>query len=408
MIERSQQVLLDALKASLFEIPFLYPDDMDWDDVIKEAKSQTVMGLISPVIPIHDESCDQGRAYYMRLLHEQDKFLKLLDNNNIPCVVLKGCAAAMYYPKPFLRSMGDVDLLVPRNRFDDAMILIESNGYVCVEGKGDDGQPLQGVRHIGYIKNGIEFELHHHFSSKGFNIDDILERAIDKREYKELNGYRFPVLPEIENGLVLLGHIHQHLTLDHLGLRQIIDWEMYYNAVMDNEKWNKEFVPIAKKIGLLELAVNVTKMCEKHLGLSNSIKSNMDNNHEKGVTDQLLEYLLTSGNFGNKQAHLSSKMDSGERIRTVTQEIKNKGLYSYFQDNGLETWKLCRRYPVLKPLAFIYGIFRFFVRGITGIFKTGRLKEQLRYVRNKNRFDKDLGIRTNDYQNIRRHKPEEK
>lgn len=86
MIERSQQVLLEALKASLFDVSFSYPDDTDWEAVTKEAKAQAVMGLISPVIPVHDESIVQGKAYYMRLLHEQDKLLKLLEANNISCV----------------------------------------------------------------------------------------------------------------------------------------------------------------------------------------------------------------------------------------------------------------------------------------------------------------------------------
>lgn len=398
MIEQSQQVLLNAIKVSLFDLPLSYPDDTDWDAVIREAKAQAVMGLISPVIPMHDESSDQGKANYMRLLHEQDRLLKLLDEYNIPCVILKGCAAAIYYPKPYLRSMGDVDFLVPRNHFHDAMKLMESNGFVYSHGKSDDGELGFNSRHIGYYKNGIEFELHHHFSSEGFDMDDILEKAIAKREYRELNGYSFPILPEIENGLVLLGHIHQHLKEDELGLRQIIDWEMYYNSVLYNERGRLEFAPIAKKAGLFELSVNVTKMCEKYLGLSTLIKQ-CDYGKED-VVDTLLESILNSGNFGRKQPPLSEH--SGKRIRTVTQEIKNKGLFSYFQDNGLETWKLCKKYPVLKPLAFIYGFLRFCVRGIIGIVKSGRFKEQLRYVRNKNKFDKDLGIRTNDNNNKRK------
>ena len=37
---------------------------------------------------------------------------QLFENNNIPLVILKGTAAAMYYPKPQLRTMGDIDFLV--------------------------------------------------------------------------------------------------------------------------------------------------------------------------------------------------------------------------------------------------------------------------------------------------------
>lgn len=246
MIVQSQQVLLEAIKASLFGIAPLYPEDTDWEDVIKEAKSQAVMGLISSVIPVHDESSDQGKAYYMRLLHEQNKLLRLLDDNNIPCVILKGCAAAIYYPKPYLRAMGDVDFLVRRDQFEDTVKLMELNGFVYSHGKDENGKLIEGERHISYIKNGIEFELHHHFSFKGFNIDDILEKAINNRKYKLINGYRIPVLPEVENGLVLVGHINQHLKIGNLGLRQIIDLEMYYYNLAENEK--KNLFPLQKKL----------------------------------------------------------------------------------------------------------------------------------------------------------------
>lgn len=188
MIEQAQRILLEALKASLFDIEPSYPEDTDWNEVIKEAKAQTVMGLISPVIPMYDESTDQCKAHYMQLLYEQDKLLRLLNANNIPCVILKGCAAAVYYPKPYLRAMGDVDFLVSHDKFNAAIELMESNGYSYLHGKDDDGNLMEGERHICYSKNGIEFELHHHFSSDGFDIDDVLESAIGKRKYRELNG----------------------------------------------------------------------------------------------------------------------------------------------------------------------------------------------------------------------------
>ena len=39
MIEQSQQVLLASIKASLFDVEPSYPENTDWDAVIKEAKS---------------------------------------------------------------------------------------------------------------------------------------------------------------------------------------------------------------------------------------------------------------------------------------------------------------------------------------------------------------------------------
>ncbi|WP_024855841.1 nucleotidyltransferase domain-containing protein [Ruminococcus albus] len=255
----TQVALLEAIKASLFDIEPNFPADTDWDEVVKEAKAQTVLGIISPVIPVKDVSVEMGKATYMRILFEQDKLIKLLDANDIPCVILKGSAAAQYYPKPYLRAMGDIDILVTRDRFEEAVELLESNGYIYVHNKDENGHMLAYERNIVYKKNGIIIELHHHFSSEGFDMDDILEQGIYKREYRELDGYKIPVLPDIENGLVLLGHINQHMRGCDLGLRQIIDWEVFLHKAMDRNLWDNKYIPIARSIGLDELAIEYNR-----------------------------------------------------------------------------------------------------------------------------------------------------
>ena len=86
-LSTTQIALLEAIKASLFGTDPNYPTDTDWTEVVKEAKPQTVLGIISPIIPVKDVSVEMGKATYMRLLFEQDKLIKLLDANDIPCVL---------------------------------------------------------------------------------------------------------------------------------------------------------------------------------------------------------------------------------------------------------------------------------------------------------------------------------
>ena len=383
----TQVALLEAIKASLFNIEPNFPADTDWDEVVKEAKAQTVLGIISPVIPVKDVSVEMGKATYMRLLFEQDKLIRLLDANEIPCVILKGSAAAQYYPKPHLRAMGDVDFLVPKDMFETAIILLESNGYEYHHGKTQDRKIPEEVRHIGYMKNGVEYEIHHHFSSRGFDIDNYLNLPI-KKECRVLDGYRIPVFPDIENGLILLGHINQHLVAENLGLRQIIDWLMYFNKVMDQEIWNNQFAPIAEKVGLKKLAVNVTKMCVNYLGLRNCdyIKKEAD----EDVSDLLLNMIFESGNFGSKLSSNQKKTDGV--ISFGLYNIKKNGFFSYFQDMGLRKWKLCQKYSVFKPLAWIYGILRSLGRGLISLIKFGGLKKQIDSGNEKYDLFEKLGI----------------
>ena len=365
MITKSQSILLEALKSSLFNVKPQYPSDVNWNEVVYEAKAQTVMGLLSPVIPTYDESCDQSKAAYMRIMYEQDRLLKCFDAAQIPCVILKGSAAATYYSKPFLRTMGDIDVLVSRDRFKDSLEVLDSNGYIYVHGKDIDDQITNDTRELVYMKNGTIIEIHQRFSSPGVDIDDILEAAIERREFCRLNSYIFPMLPSNENGLVLLGHINQHLKNNYLGLRQIIDWAMYVHTMSNDASWRDTFIPLVDKNGLLTLAAYVTRLCNKHLGLPDDLC--LEINVDDILVDELLEVVLTNGNFGRKV--LSDYSDGEKRIISASYGLKRYGFFGYFTRVGLETSRFCNKHSSFKVFAFFFGFFRLSTRAVRAFFK---------------------------------------
>ena len=108
------------------------------------------------------------------MLHGQTQLVKLFEEAGIPLVILKGTAAAMYYPEPFRRMMGDVDFLVPQDRFDDAARLMEANGYKAFHELQKQLDTPRRSRHIEFCKDEIEYELHHHFSEYGIDIESTL------------------------------------------------------------------------------------------------------------------------------------------------------------------------------------------------------------------------------------------
>ena len=57
---------------------------------------------------------------FLQILDEQTKLFQLFRDADIPLAIIKGCAAAMYYPAPLDRSMGDIDFVVPLERIDEA------------------------------------------------------------------------------------------------------------------------------------------------------------------------------------------------------------------------------------------------------------------------------------------------
>ncbi len=55
--------------------------------------------------------------------------LRGLSEHKIPYVIIKGMASAAYYPDPFLRAMGDVDFLVPKEKLEETKKLLLEQGY---------------------------------------------------------------------------------------------------------------------------------------------------------------------------------------------------------------------------------------------------------------------------------------
>ena len=399
MISQSQYNLLEAIKGSLFSVEPSYSSDVIWDEVLDEAKAHTVISLISPVIPVKDTTCEQYKAMYMRIMFEQDRLIKCLDKANIPCVILKGSAAAVNYPKPFLRAMGDIDVLVPRRKFIEAVKVLEANGYAYDHGKANDDQITNDIREVAYIKNGVIIELHQSFNSQHVDINDFLENAIDRREYCNLNGYIFPLLPQTENGLTLIGHIKQHLNQCRLGLRQIIDWEMFVHSVQEESFWNKEFIPLLKKTGLLTLAAYITRMCNRYLGLLYEVNFGID--VDDLLVDELIEIVLSDGNFGRKE--ISYKSEDEKKTFSVSFDIMKHGFFNYFVQVGQRTSSYCMNHPSQKFVAFICGFFRLFGNGVKAWFKNrgiekelGEGKKMYKMHIKRNELYKKLGVTTDD------------
>lgn len=350
---------------------------------MEEAKEQTVVAIAAKAVseeysaPWNMASMQEG-ARFMQELHEQTELVKLFDRAGIPIVILKGMAAAIYYPEPYLRTMGDIDLLVLRNQFDEAADLMKLSGYECTQEKGVN------PRHMGFVKNDIPFELHHHFSSDGFDVDAILEDAIPMRKSAELNQCAFPVLPDMENGLVLLGHIQQHLRNSRLGLRQIVDWMMFVHAGLTDEAWNIQFRDLARKVGLELLAINITKMCKNRLGLPDQITWCDEGDDQ--LTEELLEILFESGNMGRKG------VSSRGQAESMSLQIKRMGFFRWLYEYGGRVWPLSRKHRILRPLAMVYGIWKIAVKGIKAKREGTNIAEQMSKGNDRYEIYKKLGM----------------
>ena len=340
-MQKEQLTLLSLIRSSLWgETP---PDDPDL--AMDAARDQALMPLLFP----DSAEARRSSAHYIRLLFAQDEVTELFCSAEIPVVILKGVAAAYLYPDPMKRTMGDVDLIVPKERFGDARDLMAKNGYKeTSEIETDD-------RHVGYEKDGIAFELHHHFSFGGIDVEKYVEEGLSHPDIITVEGHAAPILPPLENGMTLLAHAAGHLKGD-LGLRQVIDWMMYVHAYLTDEAWEGGFRENASSCGLEIFAVALTRLCRKHLGLPDPIT--WCDGADEDAVGSLLENILATGNFGRAKG-------VGSSVEKVSTGIKRFGFFRYIKRAGEYNWKAYHRHHWLKPLCPVYQIFRYAKQAIT-------------------------------------------
>ena len=378
-MNKEKELLIDLLCQSQFgPIKDLSFDGISMNYLFNEAAAQSVLGLVANEIPEYlldnnwREALYKQKAQYIRYCHAEKELGLVLEKASINYVVIKGNSAAVNYKNPSLRSMGDIDILVPVSFYEKAKSVLEDYGYL----KGhDDG------RNSLFTKDGIKIEVHHHYSTD-IDIEAYISKGILNSEIDIIDNHSFPVLPALANGLIFLDHMRWHLKSG-LGLRQVMDWMVYVDRYLDDRLWASDFESIVTEKGMYTFAITITRMCQLYLGLSKSIKWCFK--ADESLCHRLMDNLLSSGNFGRRNG-------KGNYVEYVRLGIQRDGFFTWMQNRGEENWSLYSRFHWLRPFCWIYQLFRYFKQGIL----SGRKKKLLieDFSRGKDKYDllKDLGL----------------
>lgn len=379
-MNQNEQALLKAIQQSLWNTKISFSEDTDWDAVVKEAEDQAITGIVIHAAPVNVQEKWKSKtgfvtATFIQILHLQERLYRLLKENDITMVVLKGTAAAIYYPNPAQRLMGDIDYLVPQESFERTTELLKANGYVIDE-------ETESSRHIRVYQDGILFEQHRLFSYEGVDVEQYITEGLSHISTRTIFGSEFPMLPKLANGLVLLGHMVQHLKSG-LGLRQVIDWMMYVDRELNDDSWNQAFQHAAVQSGLEQAAIVTTRMCQIYLGLTEEIQ--WCKNADPKLCEELMENLLSSGNFDRKRG-------KGASVESVSSGIARKGFFRYLQTTGESTWEAYHRHHWLKPFAWIYQMYRFAKKGVQAKRSRAQLMEDIKRGRSRKELLQKLKI----------------
>ena len=336
-----------------------------------EMQAQAIAGLPAGILSQLSMSGDLKQAWNMERLKQLSWYTRYTYEQarlplTVPYVILKGSAAAQYYPHPEFRTMGDIDIMPRREDYKATCDMLLAAGYK--ENAYTDA--AESTRHREFAKNGVSVEVHAYFATMN-DVEKV--RRFDDLILENINPSH--VLPDRINGLVLLEHINQHLEHG-LGLRQIIDWMMFVDRCLPDEKW-QEFQTNARETGLEVLAITTTRMCEMYLGLS---RRQWCSGADETLCAELLDYVFACGNFGRKM----SKEDfiAVSRLSKIRHPVI---LLREYQKRGVQNWDGARN-PLLRPFAWLSEFIRY-------ARKTGGLTQDYDNARKINRMLDELGVK---------------
>lgn len=358
-MEKTSEAVLSLIRAALWNEPLELPPDLDWDGVERSLRMQAVMGIVAGA-RLEGRIPDSVRArwdhlvlcygaHFYKLLNAQDELLEILRENDIPAVILKGTAAAVYYPDPEMRAMGDVDLLMPREQVETAANLLSANGYV---------QESVSPRVISFCKDNICFELHQRFSCQYYTVskteflENMLQEGICRRVEQICAGSVSPMLPSLANGLTLLDHAGYHIREAGIGLRHVVDWMMYVHGRLTDNYWYQQFAPAARAMGLETFAITMTQMCRIYMGLPDPVT--WCNEADAELCERLLAHILRCGNFGAQRSQ-DHGWASAKAVHILHTPRSLFGWLKFLQASGMKHWRVAKRHKFLRPFAWIYG-----------------------------------------------------
>ena len=346
-------------------IPLPEVDCCNWEEVFTEAKQQAVSLLfydtVAPLLPQIDHDLrskieSNGMRVVMSNLNvgnAQARLTKQLSELEIPHLILKGESSAFYYPKPQMRTLGDVDFIVSPEAFQPLHHRFAQLGYRYHEEQID--------HHITYQSPGATLEMHRQLpglpqGKAGEILQEYLQDMLGCRQKCNIGSGDFSAPAPALHGLILLLHSQHHLLNEGLGLRHLMDWCCYVNRTWKDAFWQEDLLPLLKRIGLFRFASILTGTCAAAFGTDCPPWVTT----EAYLCQELLEDILSGGNFGRKD---TTRQASGLMIsKEGKKRSKFSQLWATFHHSVREHYPICKKcgvfYLVFYPLRGTRYLFR--------------------------------------------------
>ena len=366
-----QRVLIELLAGEISGKAELCESELktvDWIEVLKEAKAQAVALMAAEAavnyreyIPNYkdwENIAAASHAENVRTAYNEQRLDELMKGHRF--LILKGMAAASYYPKPRERSLGDIDFLIDPSHREEIEELLSKNGY--------QNWNKDHICHVVFTKGNAHLEMHFEiagipYGKPGETVREFMTDAVKHSVTAEFDGWSFPAPKDIYHGLIILLHMQHHMLGDGLGIRHICDWACFLQKTEGKPFWN-ELLDLFEKIGILTYAKVVSKISAMYFHI-NCPKWAEDADEE--LCRDVMNDVLTGGNFGRKdELRAKSGMMISEYGKSGTSRGKVSNLFWTLHHSTPAVYPIVKKHPLLYPIYDSYRALLYLVKTAKG------------------------------------------
>lgn len=366
-----QRVLIELLSGEISGKAELCEEDLktvDWAKVLKEAKVQAVLLMAAEAVVKYNDCIpnygDWKRAAVtsyaanVRTAFHEQELNEIIKGHSF--VILKGMAAASYYPKPHERSIGDIDFLIDPDEKQELEVLLSNNGY---KNWGYDH-----ICHVVFNKDDAHLEMHFEiagipYGKPGEIVREFMTDAIKHTVTAEFEGLSFPAPQDIYHGLIILLHMQHHMLGEGLGLRHICDWACYLQKTEDKPFWS-ELLNLFERIGILTYAKVISKICAMYFKIK---CPEWAEDADEELCHDIMNDVLTGGNFGRKdRTRARSGMMISEHGKSGTSRGKLSNLFWTLHHSTPIIFPIVKKCPLLYPFLDSYRALLYLVKTAKG------------------------------------------
>ena len=326
-MNRSQTQFLELMRAGLWGVAAdpdnFKPDSTDWRAVLRIAKEQTMMVVVTDGIETLPKELWPPKEVMMKLAMMRVKtsqahqllnstiaqIVAALEAEGVHSVLLKGQGIAQNYRRPESRTCGDIDLYTGLGGYTRAYEIIEA----LHEGRPHK-EAAECTHHLHTDLNGVEVEIHRqtsflHGKRMDANFQEWSKQSLDELfgsealEMWDNGGTAVALAPATYNAFFILHHAVRHMTTEGVGFRQICDWVMLLhrcNSQVEVQLLSRKL----KELRMERIWAEFGRLAVNYLGLpADELPLAPANLAPTRRTHKLLQHIFISGNFGRFDAN---------------------------------------------------------------------------------------------------------